>query len=319
MKTPLVALAALLLAGCTLHYRESYLVSPQPTPAPELEALRADFPGHGFEEQRIGVPGASLYALAMTRPDARATVLYFGGNGFRIGRWIRHSAPAWGELPVDVVFVDHRGYGASTGEPGIGALMDDAVAVYDHVAAWSAGRGRPVIVHGQSLGSFMAGRVAAERRLDGLVLESSATTTEEWVEYQRSRLPWWQRLWIRRVSVPGSLAGQGNLAVAPRLDEPVLFLVGEDDSATPPDFSRRLHEATALPEACKRLVVVPGRGHNDATRSPAFVEAMADFIGEVARDVAYACDNARGGAGQTVASPLAGAEESPGSTGHGAR
>src|SRR5690606_2022903 len=192
MKTPLVALAALLLAGCTLHYRESYLVSPQPTPAPELEALRADFPGHGFEEQRIGVPGASLYALAMTRPDARATVLYFGGNGFRIGRWIRHSAPAWGELPVDVVFVDHRGYGASTGEPGIGALMDDAVAVYDHVAAWSAGRGRPVIVHGQSLGSFMAGRVAAERRLDGLVLESSATTTEEWVEYQRSRLPWWQ-------------------------------------------------------------------------------------------------------------------------------
>ena len=31
------------------------------------------------------------------------------------------------------------------------------------------------------------------------------------------------------------------------------------------------------------------------------------------------CENARGGVGQTVASSLADAEESPGSTGHGAR
>lgn len=282
MKHVLLLAWLLLATGCTFNYRESHLVSAQPAPAPGLDALRTAFPAHGFEEGRIEVDGASLYTLAMTRPDARATVLYFGGNGYRIGRWARFSAEAWAGLPVNLVLVDHRGYGASTGEPGIQAMMDDALRVHAHVAAGAAQRGLPLIVHGQSLGSFMAGHVAEARRLDGLVLESSATTTEDWVAWQRTRLPWWQRMWIRRIEVDGVLARQGNLRVAAGLDEPVLFVVGEADTATPPDFSRALHAATPLPDGCRRLLVVPGKGHNDATRSEAFREAMAGFVELVA-------------------------------------
>lgn len=294
MKHVLLVAWLLLATGCTFNYRESYLVSAQPEPPPELDALRAAFPLHAFEESRIEVEGASLYSLAMIRPDARATVLYFGGNGYRIGRWARFSAAAYADLPVNLVLVDHRGYGASTGEPGIQLLMDDALRVHDHVAGDPARHGLPLIVHGQSLGSFMAGRVAAERRLDGLVLESSATTTEDWVAYQRTQLPWWQRMWVRRIRVDGSLARQGNLQVAVGLDEPVLYVVGEADGATPPDFSRRLYAATPLPEECRRLQVVPERGHNDATRSEAFREAMAGFVDSVVAAGKGRCAGASG-------------------------
>lgn len=290
MKPALLVACLLLATGCTVNYRESYLVSPQPAPAPELDALREAFPQHRFQDGRIEVDGASLYTLSMTRPDARATVLYFGGNAYRTGRAARFSAGVYGTLPVDLVLVDHRGYGTSTGRPGIAALMDDALRVHDHVAAEAARQGRPLIVHGQSLGSFMAGHVAARRTLGGLVLESSATTAEDWVAWQRSQLPWWQRLWIRRIAVEGSLARQGNLPVVRELDELVLYVVGEADLATPPAFSRRLYEATPLSAACRALLVVPGKAHNDATRSPEFQAAMAALVEHVAEATGTAPD-----------------------------
>ncbi|MGY0634097.1 alpha/beta hydrolase [Luteimonas sp. A478] len=283
-KSLILMAAALLLSGCTFTYREAYLVSPRPDQAPELDVLREEFPDHHFREGRIDAGSASLYTLAMTHPDARATVLYFGGNGYRTGRSAPYSARVYAPLPVNLVLVDHRGYGTSTGSPGVDALMGDALRAHDHVAGDASLQALPLIVHGQSLGSFMAGHVAANRQLGGLVLESSVTTTSDWVAYQRSRLPWWKRMWVRRIDLEGSLAEQGNLPVVVALDEPVLFVVGEDDPATPPEFTRRLYEATALPDSCRSLLVVPGRGHNDATRSQAFADAMTAFVAQIAEE-----------------------------------
>ena len=124
-------------------------------------------------------------------------------------------------------------------------------------------------------------RSRSGRRLDGVVLESSATTTEAWVAYQRSLRPFWQRLLVRKVEVDGPLAGRGNLAVARGLDEPVLYVVGAEDRTTPPAFSREMYEATPLPVDRRQLLVVPERGHNDATRSDAFRQAMSAFIARI--------------------------------------
>ena len=270
------------LSACTFNYRESYLLGAQPGPAADLAALHAEFPGHAFAQGTVSVPGAELATLSMTRNDARATVLYFGGNAYRSGRSGRFSAAVYADIPVDLVIVDHRGYGTSSGSPSIAALRDDALRAYDLLAADPAIAARPLIVHGQSLGSFLAGHVASQRRLDGLVLESSATSTEDWVAWQRSRLPWWKRMWVRRIRVDDALAAQGNLAVARGLDEPVLYVVGADDLATPPQFTRQLHAQTALPDACRTLLVVPGRGHNDATRSPEFRDAMSNLVAAAA-------------------------------------
>ena len=59
----------------------------------------------------------SIYRIDLKRDDARATVLYFGGNGFRTGLHARRVFDAYAGQPVDLVLVDHRGYGASTGTP----------------------------------------------------------------------------------------------------------------------------------------------------------------------------------------------------------
>src|SRR5690606_18589089 len=140
----------------------------------------------------------------------------------------------------------------------------------------------PLIVHGQSLGSLMAGHVAAGRTLDGLVLESSITTTDDWIGHARAQRPLWQRALVRRVNVDTALSGLGNLLVAHALDEPVLFVVGELDTLTPPAFSRRLFDAAPGPADRKTLLVVRGAGHNDAALSPAFREAMRAFVARAA-------------------------------------
>src|SRR5690606_30561650 len=119
--------------------------------------------------------------------------------------------------------------------------------------------GMPLLLHGHSLGSFMAGHVAAERKVDGVILESSVTTTEDWTAHLRSQQSWWLRMLVWRVEPDEALSRMGNQAAVARLDEPVLFVVGADDDITPPRFSRSLFETAPLPQGRKQLLVVPGR------------------------------------------------------------
>jgi len=257
------------MAGCTYSLHESHLVRPMPAPPPDLDALIAEHAGYTATESRIDTPdGVSVYRVDLKRPDARATVLYFGGNGFRTGLHARRILDAYARLPVDLVLVDHRGYGASTGTPIIDGLRADALQVYDQVRAETVDR--PLIVHGQSLGSFFAGYVADTRQLDGLVLESSMTTAEDWTRAMRARAGFWTRLAVRRFDIAPALQKAGNLDVARRLDEPVFYVVGELDATTAPKFSQALFEATPLPTTDRLLAVVAGRGHNNATLSPEF-------------------------------------------------
>ena len=270
-----------LLAGCTFHVGESNLVVPRVAPTADVDALRAAHPGLGFEEGWIDAPdGARLYTLAMRRPQAAATVLYFGGNGYTIGRWASRTAAIYANLPVDVLLVDHRGYGASTGTPTIDGLMDDAELVYRRVRADARFAGRPLIVHGHSLGSFMAGHVADTARLDGLVLESTAPSAEAWAAQLRRVQKPWIRAVVWRVKPTGALAGRGNAEVASRLDEPVLYLVGDRDDITPPRFARGLYDATPHVGSGKQLVVVPGASHLHAAESPEFRAAFMRLLAQ---------------------------------------
>lgn len=274
----------LALAACTHQVDESALLYPHRGAALDLAVLGAEFPGHAIRREWIQAgDGTRLQALRLERSDAVASVLYFGGNGYTIGNFASATAGAWRDLPVELLLVDHRGYGGSAGQASVQALLEDAGEVYRHARAAAGERGLPLLVHGHSLGSFLAGEVAATHRLDGLVLESSVTTVEDWARHFHSLQPWWVRLVVRRVEPAPTLAGRGNSALMAHLDEPVLFVVGDRDALTPARLTRQLHVQARLPAGCKRLVVVPGRGHDDATRSEEFREG-ARWLLSVALD-----------------------------------
>ena len=272
-----------LFAGCTYRVHESNIVIPRAAPPVDLAALRAEFPQHHVDALRISTSGsADLYSLRFRRPGAVATVVYFGGNGYTVGKLAARTMQVYREAAVNVVVTDHRGYGASTGTPTIDNLMGDALRVYDHTLMDPVLGRVPVVLHGHSLGSFMEGHVAAERKLSGLVLEASVTSTEDWTRHLRSKQSPWIRLLVWRVAPTGSLAGRGNLAVASGIDEPVLFVVGADDDVTPPQFAQALFDAAPLPSGDKELLVAPGRNHMNAAESPEYKRAFSAFVARVA-------------------------------------
>jgi fermentation-respiration switch protein FrsA (DUF1100 family) len=271
------------LAACSYRVRESNVVIPRVAPPADINVLSQRLPQYRVDQHRITMPdGAELYSLRFLRSDAVATVLYFGGNGYTVGRLALDTVNTYADAPVNVVLIDHRGYGGSTGTPTIDNLMSDAIVAYDQTSSAPKLGRFPLIVHGHSLGSFMAGHVASNRRLAGVILESSVTSTEEWTAHLRSKQSAWIRLLVRKVVPDDKLAGKGNYGIVSGLDEPVLFVVGENDDVAPPRFSKALFNATPLLEGEKRLLIVPGRNHMNASKSPEFREEFSAFVMRIA-------------------------------------
>ena len=276
----LILLGLAPLAACTtFNVTERTLIAAEQTEAARSSAadsLAASFPGVTYEEQRIQTAdGGALYGALLRQPGADLTVLYFGGNAYTIGDYGAGTARAFLPLGTNVFLVDHRGYGWSEGEPTAAALFADALAVFDHVAALP--EVGPVVVHGQSLGSFLAGHVGANRPTAGVTLESSATTPREWAG---ALVPTLYKPFVR-VRIAEPLQAIDNRAAVERIEEPLLIVVGEEDQATSPGLSRRLYEASPLPENRKALVVIEGAGHNDVMEHAAFVEAYRTFLAQV--------------------------------------
>jgi hypothetical protein len=276
-------LALLALAtpcACTAEVSERQLLRPVAGGTLTQDALAKAAPAYSMERRDIAAPdGARLHIVHLRQPGARTTILYFGGNGYTIGRYGAWSASVFAPLGVDLILVDHRGYGLSQGVPTVTAMEADALAVFDHVAAlpdMDAGR---IVLHGHSLGSFIAGHVAARRPTGGVVLESSVTTSEDWV---RATTPGAARAFVK-VRIEEGLKGRGNLHNMALIDEPLLILVGEKDRTTPPRLAQALFAASPLGPDRKVLTVVPGANHVDVMTQPEAIAAYRRFLAGVAR------------------------------------
>src|SRR4051794_38865165 len=107
------------------------------------------------------------------RSEPRAgklAIVHFHGNGEVVADYLPDWADALAALDVDVVLAEYRGYGSSTGEPCISAVLDDAVCIVDALGVPP----ERVIAYGRSLGAYAAVELAQRRpRLGGLVLESA--------------------------------------------------------------------------------------------------------------------------------------------------
>jgi fermentation-respiration switch protein FrsA (DUF1100 family) len=78
----------------------------------------------------------------------------FRRQRFTMERFGASTAALFAPFGVNLVLVDHRGYGRSSGKPTAALLEADGVAVFDFVSRLRGIDRSKVIVHGQSLGSF---------------------------------------------------------------------------------------------------------------------------------------------------------------------
>ncbi len=261
---------ALSAAGCrVVRLDEVDVFAPRRLVTPRLvDSLRAT-----RRELRLPVAdGVELAVWHLTHPGSRATVVHFGGNASLMAT-STGLVRALLSLPVDVVMVDPRGYGESDGRPTVAALLSDAGRVLDHVVTALGVPLDRVVLHGHSLGTFPALALAAERQVGAVVLEAPVTSVADLTD---RLVPWIAEPFVDFELAPVLLA-EDNLPRVARLDEPVLLLVGSEDRVTPPAMATALHDA-APRSVDRRLVVLPGAGHDDLAEHPRFVEAYRELL-----------------------------------------
>ncbi len=222
---------------------------------------RPDYP-HPVEDShartvRFALPegvtlGGRLYPAGPTAP----AILFFHGNG-EIASDYDDLAPLYTQLGLTLLVADYRGYGISTGSPRASSLIADALAVFDLapriLAAHDLSPAR-LLVMGRSLGSAAAVAVAAARApgLGGLIIESGFAETLALVRRLGGILP---------IGADEARDGFGTLDQIKTVTRPTLIIHGERDQIIPFADGRRLFEASGA--ADKRLLPIPGAGHND--------------------------------------------------------
>jgi fermentation-respiration switch protein FrsA (DUF1100 family) len=143
----------------------------------------------------------------------------------------------------------YRGYGGSTGSPSEAANVADARLAY-HALVKEGVPPKSIIVYGESLGSGIAVRIAAELPVGGVILDAPYTSIVDVAAQAYPFLP--VRLFlIDRYETARYIAG---------IKAPLLILHGEHDGVVPVAMGREV--ARLAPEP-KRLVVFPNGSHSD--------------------------------------------------------
>lgn len=206
--------------------------------------------------------GIDVVAWYTPAPEGRPTVLLFHGNGGSL-RSQRYRLAHFRDAGMGVLMLAYRGYAGSGGTPSEEGLYADARAALDWLRAQGV-VGTSVVLYGQSLGSGVATKMAAERELALVVLEAPYTSTVDVAQWRFPIVPAGLLMWDRYESI----------ARINEVDEPLLVMHGEADYVIPQSLGRRLFEAANEP---KEGFWPQGIGHNDIFDNGGFAAAR-DFI-----------------------------------------
>jgi pimeloyl-ACP methyl ester carboxylesterase len=221
---------------------------PLPPGAERLSAKSAD----GYELAGIHIP-------AEEPAKSPTLVLGFGGNAWNaqdVAEYMHQLFP-----DEEVVAFHYRGYAPSKGSPSAKALIADAPLVYD--LAVKQVKPKRVVAVGFSIGSGIAARLAAERKLAGLIL---VTPFDSLKAVAQSMYPW--------LPIGPFFEHEIDAASAlETLDVPVAIIAADRDEIVPGE------RTDALRQRIPNLVLdrtIARAGHNDIYARSDFHEAIRE-------------------------------------------
>ena len=224
-----------------------------------------------YEEARIPTAdGENLGAWFIPGPKGQTpgsglTLLFFHGNAGNISHRL-DSVAVFHQLGLDVLIVDYRGYGQSTGRPSVDGTLRDADAAWEWLRLHKGLTPDRLVVFGRSLGGGPASYLAARIKPRGLILESTFTCLHDvakgiFPEFLVSLL-------LRRdYDVRGCLSG---------LRLPLLVAHSPDDEVIPYALGRELYESYAGPKSFLLLRGFHNTGYR--TGGEIYVQGLASFL-----------------------------------------
>jgi len=222
----------------------------------------------GAEDHTVTVDGGidlscRFFPVAKENP----TILFFYGNGETAADY-DNIAPLYNQVEINFFVADYRGYGNSGGSPAFQAMLSDAREVLTALRGFlqASGHTGSVFVLGRSMGRHAAFELAAncQDQIEGMIIESGRPTLGQFTH--------------------GLDDGQASILEAAYQDKvrsigmPVLVIHGEADTLAPLQDATRMFQE--FPSAQKRLLTIPGAGHNDLLYLGIneYFAAIVDFV-----------------------------------------
>ncbi|WP_435625620.1 alpha/beta hydrolase [Flagellimonas sp.] len=231
------------------------------------EKLDKDFQFHYdnqiTEEYNIETrDGAIINGLHFKAKDSKGVVFYLKGNS--------KSIKGWGKFAVDftrhgfdVVMVDYRGFGKSTGRRTQKAVKRDMQVIYNEIKKKVPEK--YIILYGRSLGSGFAAKLASMNEPRMLILDapyySLSKVAKKYIPFMPLSLlikfPMPTYKWLKYVKCP------------------IHILHGTDDKLIPYKTSIKLSKIN--PKRTKLYTIIGG-GHKDLNTFESYHSMLSDII-----------------------------------------
>lgn len=166
-----LAFAYVVLLGTFYVFQSHFIYHP-------VAGLRATPAERGFayEDLWLTTPdGETLHAWYVPAPQPRGTVLYLHGNGGNISFVVPRDLAGLHALGLNVLLLDYRGYGQSSGTPSEQGLYTDVQTAWDYLTDERSIDPAAIIIIGYSLGGGPAAWLAAHTDPAGLILMNTFT------------------------------------------------------------------------------------------------------------------------------------------------
>lgn len=234
-----------------------FLFHPRPEPT-GLQYRTADRIGQDSKRTDVMIPVANDVAIGArfhTAAKSGGNMLFFHGNGEIVADYDELGG-VYNDMGINFLAVDYRGYGRSSGQPTVSAMMGDCHIIFDFVRQWLQENhfAGPLILMGRSLGSASVLELAAayENEIDGLIVESGFAYAGPLLQLLGINL---EGLGFREER------GFRNIDKIKQFKKPTLIIHAEFDHIIPFSEGRALYDA--CPSADKAFLMIPGANHND--------------------------------------------------------
>ena len=253
-----IVLGYLALALIVYFVQERFIFKPEKLPQ-DFEYKYAV----PFEELFFDVAeGIRINGLHFYCPNPKGLILYFHGNSRSIKGWAKHAKDFY-RYQYDVVLVDYRVFGKSTGKRSEKDMHNDMQFVYESLLKKHAEN--YILVYGRSLGSGFAVKIAADNSPRYLILDAPYFSFIKVAERFTPFLPhkWLLRYhlhtdqWIRKVNCH------------------TYILHGTRDRLIPIRHSEKLQ---MLNPRMITLIRIHGGGHNNLPSFPEYHNFIRDIL-----------------------------------------
>ena len=209
-----------------------------------------------FEELNFETPNnGKINALHFKTEDPKGVILYFHGNAGNLKRWGQEAA-FFIQYGYDVLVMDYRGYGKSSGPRSEEILFEDAQFCYDYLK--KSYNEDEIIIYGISLGGAFATKIASENNPKKVIIECTFYNLQDmamrWIPYYATS----------KIAPAMTYLFESNKHIQ-NITAPLYIFHGSKDVVVPLKSGKKLFEkfVKAQTEVEKKFIHIEDGAHSD--------------------------------------------------------